>query len=239
MRATSRGEMWPSLYVTWKPPRASMVRWADAAARQHPKHRHHRPRRPRQDDARRRHAVAVGALPREPGRRRANDGLDGPGAREGHHHHGQEHGHQLQGRPHQHRGHPRPRRLRLRGRAHAHPGRRGAAAGRRRRGPPAPDALRAQEGAGSRAATHRGHQQDRPLRRPPGRGAGRGLRPVHRPRGRRGPARVPGAVHQRPHGHGHHRPQGRGPDTGAPLRDHRGHGAPAALRSRPSACSSG
>ena len=46
-----------------------------------------------------------------------------------------------------------------------------------------------------------------------GRGAGRGLRPLHRPRRHRGPARVPGPLHQRPDGHGHHRPQDRRPDA--------------------------
>ena len=67
-------------------------------------------------------------------------------------------------------------------------------------------------------------------RRAPGRGAGRGLRPLHRPRGHRGSARVPGPLHQRPDGHGHHRPQGRRPDAGAALRDDPDHGAPAPLR---------
>ena len=44
--------------------------------RGHPQHRDHRPRRPRQDDARRRAAVAVGRVPRQPGRRRPRARLD-------------------------------------------------------------------------------------------------------------------------------------------------------------------
>ena len=63
-----------------------------ARTRRHPQRRHRGARRPRQDDARRRDAVAVGLVPREPGRRRAGDGLDGPRAREGHHDPRQEHG---------------------------------------------------------------------------------------------------------------------------------------------------
>ena len=137
----------------------------------------------------------------------------------------------------QHRGHARPRRLRRRGRAHPDPGGRRAPAGRRRRGPPAPDPLRAEEGAGGRAAADRRDQQDRPAGRPAGRGARRGLRPVHRPRRRREPARLPGALHQRPRGHGHHprpdepahaRAAVRGDPRAVPAPALRpGHGAPA------------
>ena len=107
------------------------------------------------------------------------------------------------GRPHQHRRHAGPRRLRLGGRAHAHAGRRRAAPGRRRRGAAAADPLRAEEGARGEPAADRRHQQDRPERRPPRRGARRDLRPVHRSRGHRGPARVPGALHQRADRHRH------------------------------------
>ena len=82
-------------------------------------------------------------------------------------------------------------------------GRLGAAAGGRRRGPAAPDPLRAPEGDGAAAAGRRRHQQDRPLGRPPGGGRGRGLRAVHGPRRGRAPDRVPHRVHQRPGGHGH------------------------------------
>ena len=60
--------------------------------------RHRRPRRPRQDDARRPDAVAVRGVPRQPGRRRAGHGLDGPRAGEGHHDPRQEHGDPLRRR---------------------------------------------------------------------------------------------------------------------------------------------
>ncbi len=56
-------------------------------------------------------------------------------------------------------------------------------------------------------------QQGRPARRPPGRGARRRLRPVHRPRRRRGPDRVPGRLLQRPH-----RPGRAGARGGRPTR---------------------
>ncbi len=71
-----------------------------------------------------------------------------------------------QGRQDQHRRHPRPLRLRRRGRAHAHDGRRGAAPRRRRRGAAAADALRALEVPPARLPGHRGHQQDRPRATP-------------------------------------------------------------------------
>ena len=64
---------------------------AGAHARRHPQRRDRRARRPRQDDARRRDALAVRLVPREPGRRRARHGLDGPRAREGHHDPREEH----------------------------------------------------------------------------------------------------------------------------------------------------
>ncbi len=67
-------------------------------SRGHQERRHRGARRPRQDDARRRDALAVGLLPGEPGRRRARDGLDGPRAREGHHDPRQEHGRPLRRR---------------------------------------------------------------------------------------------------------------------------------------------
>ena len=58
---------------------------------QNPQHRHRRPRRPRQDHARRLHAPPGRRLPRQRGAGRAGDGLQRPGAGEGHHHPGQEH----------------------------------------------------------------------------------------------------------------------------------------------------
>src|SRR5215467_4241775 len=48
-------------------PHDDMVQWTDATARKHSKRGDHRPRRPRQDDARGRHALAVGSLPRQRG----------------------------------------------------------------------------------------------------------------------------------------------------------------------------
>ena len=107
----------------------------------------HRPRRPRQDHPRRRPAVAVRRLPREPGRQRAGHGLERPRAREGHHDPRQEHRGQVRRRDAQHRRHARPRRLRRRGRAGARDGRRRAAPRRRERGPAAADPLRAAQDA--------------------------------------------------------------------------------------------
>ena len=130
--------------------------------------RDRRPRRPRQDDPGRRHALAVGRVPGEPGRRRPGHGLDRPGAGEGHHHPGQEHGRELRRREAEHRRHPRPRRLRRRGGAGAGHGRRRPAPGRRGRGPPAPDPLRAPQDARGPPAGDPGHQQGRPARRPGG-----------------------------------------------------------------------
>ncbi len=104
-------------------------------------------------------------------------------------------------RAHQHRRHPRPRRLRRRGRAHPGHGRRRDAARRRLRGPAAADPLRAAQGARARPAADRRHQQDRPPRRAAAGGPERDLRPLHRPRRRRGAARLPGPLLQRPRGH--------------------------------------
>ena len=64
----------------------------------------------------------------------------------------------------QHRGHPGPRRLRRRGGAHPEDGQRRHPAGGRRRGPHAPDPLRALQGPGAGPPGHRGGQQDRPPR---------------------------------------------------------------------------
>ena len=133
-----------------------------ARARRHPQRGDRRARRPRQDDARRRDALAVRRVPREPGRRRAGHGLDGPRAREGHHDPRQEHGGPLRRREDQHRRHARPRRLRRRGRARPRDGRRRAAARRRERGPAAADPLRAAQGARGAPAGDPRRQQGRP-----------------------------------------------------------------------------
>ena len=151
----------------------------------HPKHRDRRPRRPRQDDAGRRHAPPERHLPRQRGGGRPGHGLERPRARARHHDPREEHRRRLRGREDQHRRHARPRRLRRRGGAHALDGRRRPAARRRLRGAAAADALRAEEGARARPARRGVHQQDRPPRRAHRRGAGRGLRSLHRPRRRR------------------------------------------------------
>ena len=118
------------------------------------------------------------------------------------------------GRQDQHRRHAGPRRLRRRGGARAEDGRRRAAARGRLRGPAAADPLRAQEGA--RGASCRPivviNKIDRPDARIPG-GAERDLRPLHRPRRHRRPARLPRALHQR---QGRHR---RTPYDGRPGED--------------------
>ena len=99
----------------------------------------------------------AGGVPAPRARRRARDGLQRPGAREGHHHPREEHRGALQvagGRlrhRHQHHRHPRPRRLRRRGRARPVHGRRRRAAGRRLRGPAAADPVRAAQGAVARS----------------------------------------------------------------------------------------
>ncbi len=199
----------------------------------------HRPRRPRQDDAGRRHALAERDLPRQRGGDGAGDGLQRPRAREGHHHPRQEHLHPLPRHPHQHRRHPRPRRLRRRGGAHAQDGRRRAAARRRQRGAAAADPLRAAQGARGAAHPDRGDQQDRPPRRAAGRGARRDLQPVHRPRRRRGAARLPGLVLQRQEGHLPPVARRRGDDAGAALRGDPAHGAGAVVLADDAAAAAG
>ena len=166
-------------------------------SRRPPQRRHRRPRRPRQDDPRRRHALAVRRLPRQPGRRRSRHGLDGPRAREGHHDPRQEHVGPLPRRQAQHHRHARPRGLRRRGRARADDGRRHPAARRRLRGPAAADALRPAQGARGPAAGDPRRQQGRPARRAHRRGRRRGLRALPRPRRRRGADRVPDRLLQR------------------------------------------
>ena len=69
-------------------------------------------------------------------------------------------------------------------------------------GPAAADPLRPAQGARAPADADRRHQQDRPARRPAAGGPQRDLRPLHRSRCDRGPARFPGALHQRQVGHG-------------------------------------
>ncbi len=73
-------------------------------------------------------------------------------------------------------------------------------------GPLPADPLRPPEGDGPPPAGRRRAQQDRPRRRPPGRGPRRRLRAVHGPRRRRAPDRVPGRLHERQGGHGDDRP---------------------------------
>ena len=155
-------------------------------------HRDHRARGPRQDHAGGRDAVAERDVPREPGRARAGAGLHGPGAREGHHDHGEERLRDLPRRQDQHRRHAGSRGFRGRGGTHAADGRRCHAARRRRGGAHAPDPRGAGQGAGAGAAADRGHQQDRPPRRAPGGSPERDLRPFHRPGRHRGTDRVPG-----------------------------------------------
>ena len=169
-----------------------------AHPQRHPQRGHRGPRRPRQDHARRRHAVAVRRLPREPGRERARHGLHGPRAREGHHDPGEEHGRAPRRREDQHRRHARPRRLRRRGRARAHDGGRRAAAGRRQRGSAAADPVRAPQGAGVAPAGDPRREQGRPPGRPRGRGRARGRGAVPGPRRRRAPDRFPDPVRERP-----------------------------------------
>ena len=132
--------------------------------RRHPQRGDHRARRPRQDDARRRDAVAVRRLPRERVGAGSRARFRGSRAREGHHDPGQEHRRPPRRDEDQHHRHARARRLRRRGRARPDDGRRRAAAGRRQRGPAAPDALRAAQGARVAAARDPRRQQDRPAR---------------------------------------------------------------------------
>ena len=156
--------------------------------------RHYRPRRPRQDHPGRPAAAAVRHLPRQPAAGRARHGFQRSGARARHHHPGQGDLDPLAGHPHQHRRHARPRRFRRRGRAHPQHGGRRAGAGRRRRGSAAADQVRGVEGAEDGAQAHRRDQQGRPLRRPPGRGGQRGVRPVRGARRHRRAARFPDPV---------------------------------------------
>ena len=138
-----------------------------------------------------------GAFREGAGRRRPRHGLDGPRAREGHHDPREEHRGPLRRREAQHRRHAGPRRLRRRGRARADDGRRRAAARRRLRGPAAPDALRAAQGARGAAAGDPRRQQGRPPGRAHRRGHRRGLRAVPRPRRRRVADRLPDRLHER------------------------------------------
>ena len=137
---------------------------------------------------------------------------------------------------------PGPRRLRRRGRAGADDGRRGAAPGRRLRGPAAADPLRAAQGAGGEAAGDPRRQQGRPAGRADRRGRRRGLRAVHRARRRLRADRLPDRLHQRQSGLGRARGGGRGqrpaaaaqPDARAdPGADLRGGGAAAGARHQP------
>ena len=129
-----------------------------------PQRRDHRPRRPRQDDARRRHALAVRRVSVRAGRRRAGHGLHGSRAGEGDHDPRQEHGRSVRGDQAQHHRHARACGLRWGGRARADDGRRGAAPRRRLRGAPPPDALRAPQGARGEAAGDPGGEQGRSAR---------------------------------------------------------------------------
>ena len=106
-RACSPGRAAERRYARCMPVRSELRRRRDR-----------RPRRPREDDARRRAALAVGCVPR---RTRTSPSAcsdtDGPRAREGHHDPREEHGRPLRRDEDQHRRHAGPRRLRRRGRA--------------------------------------------------------------------------------------------------------------------------
>ena len=127
----------------------------------------------------------------------------------------------------QHHRHPRPRRLRRRGGAGPDHGRRGAAAGGRLGGTPAPDPVRAAQGPRGPAAGGGGHQQGRPPRRPHRRGGPRGGGALPRPRRRRAPDRLPHPLLQRPGRLGRHRPGRGGHRPRAPVR------RPSSTASRP------
>ena len=92
-----------------------------------------------------------------------------------------------------------------------------------------------QKAMARRSAGRRRAQQDRPRRRPPDRGARRGLRAVHGPRCRRPPDRIPDRLHEREARHRDPRPRpaGDGPATAA-RSPRRGHAA-GHLHARPSA----
>ncbi len=89
---------------------------------------------------------------------------------------------------------------------------------RRRRRSAAADALRAHEGARDGPADGARDQQDRPPGRAREGSARRGLLALHRPRRRRAPARVPGALHGRAPGPGVAPARGAGQDARAALR---------------------
>ena len=136
-------------------------------------------------------------VPRQPGRRRARHGLDGPRAREGHHDPRQEHRGPPRRREAQHRRHAGPRRLRRRGRARADDGRRRAAARRRLRGPAAADALRAAQGARGAAAGDPRRQQGRPARTRASPRSSTRSTSCSSTSTPRGPDRVPDRLHER------------------------------------------
>ena len=142
----------------------------------------------------RRAAQAGRRLPPQPEGGGAGHGQQRPGARARHHHPGQVHVDPVARHAHQHRRHARPRRLRRRGGAHPQHGRRRHRAGRRLRGTAAADQVRRLQGAQAGAAPDRRHQQDRPARRAPQRGAERDLRSVRQPRRERRAARLPRAL---------------------------------------------
>ena len=155
-------------------------------------------RRPRQDDARRRDALAVRLVPREPGRERARHGLGRPGAREGDHDPRQEHLGAARRREDQHHRHARARGLRRRGGARPDDGRRHPAARRRLRRPAAADALRPAQGAREAPARRARRQQGRPAGCAGRGGRERGLRALPRPRRHRVADRVPDRLRRRP-----------------------------------------
>ena len=159
--------------------------------------RHHRPRRPRQDHPGGRPVAAERHVPQQRAHRRAGHGQHRPRARARHHDPGQEHRGPLRRHPDQHLRHAGPRRLRRRSRADPVDGRRGHAARRRVGGAAAPDAVRAPQGARAPAAADGRDQQDRPARRARPGSAERDLRPLHRSRRHRRPARLPGHLRQR------------------------------------------
>ena len=198
---------WSSTRPCPIPERNPDRRRLDRRPRRPAQRRDRRPRRPRQDHARRRDAAPDRRLPLQPGRRRPRHGFGRPRAREGHHDPRQADDRRPRRRPAQHRRHARPRRLRRRGRALAADGRLGPAPRRRGRGAAAADPLRPPEGDGAPPAGRRRDQQDRPRRRPPGRGPRRHLRAVHGPRRRRAPDRVPDRLHQRQGRHRDPRPR--------------------------------
>ena len=164
--------------------------------RRAPQRRDRRARRPREDDARRRDALAVRLVPREPGRGRARARLDGPRTREGHHDPRQEHGGAAREDEDQHRRHARPRRLRRRGRARTDDGRRRPPARGRLGRAASPDEIRAAQGARAEAPDRARGQQGRPAGRAAVGGRRRGLRALPRPRRERIADRVPDRLRQ-------------------------------------------